>query len=486
MGRRLPPEGGRAANMVVLIPLPPLVGSQSVPARAPTPSPEGRSDAVLFKGSILARMFGLLSLLATVIAASFPDPSCGAAPIESGPSHAWSREEGELLRSLWIGSLPPPPNDPTNAFVNDPKAQELGEQFFFDPRFSKNGKVACASCHLEEYNFTEEMPRAQGMDSTTRRTQPLIGVAYSRWFFWDGRADTLWSQALGPLESAREHGITRTFCVQVIANHYGKAYTEIFGPLPKLPREGLNPVAKPDPEDKAANEAWMAIPPATAHEINRVYANMGKAIAAFERMIVPGPTRFDRYVEALLAGDAATAASALDKDELAGLALFIGKAKCVACHNGPLFTNGEFRKTGVYQPSELPPDRGRADGTAKVLASEYNCLGAYSDAQAKDCRALRSIRPEAKEDVGAFKVPTLRNVAERAPYMHAGQYWSLGEVVRFFERQRVDPLLSPELARSGLSDEEQDQLVAFLRTLSGSLNYPKRGGVTRVREAMKH
>jgi cytochrome c peroxidase len=393
-----------------------------------------------------------------------------------GKVHVWNKEETDILRSLWIGSLPPLPNDPSNRYSDNQKAARLGEKLFFDKRLSKNGKISCGTCHLSEYDFTEAMPRAHGMGPTVRRTQPVIGPAYLSWFFWDGRADSLWAQALGPPENPNEHGITRTICARIISEHYRKEYEEVFGPLPDFPEDICPPVAKPDPDDKEAYRAWTSIPPEKAEELSRVYANMGKAIAAYERLIVPGPSRFDRYVEALLKGDREKMSPTLNLIEVEGLRLFMGKAKCVKCHNGPLFTNGEFRKTGVYQPAELPPDAGRAEGIKKVLSSEFNCLGKYSDATKDECVKLRSLDTDTKKYIGAFKVPTLRNVDGRAPYMHAGQYWALWEVLRFYSRIKPSPALSDELHFGGLSEDEMIRIEAFLHTLSAPLVVPDFGG----------
>jgi cytochrome c peroxidase len=197
-------------------------------------------------------------------------------------------------------------------------------------------------------------------------------------------------------------------------------------------------------------------------EVNRIYANMGKAIAAFVRTIVPGPSRFDRYVEALLNNKIGTLPAMFTSDEVNGLRLFIGKAKCTNCHNGPLFTNSDFHNTGVPTPAKMPPDRGRADGIRKVLSDEFNCLGRYSDAGPQSCAELRFLDADTEKYAGAFKTPTLRNVAERAPYMHAGQFQTLKEVLDFYRQST-----SHELGHGALSDKELSQLEAFLRTLSG-------------------
>lgn len=264
--------------------------------------------------------------------------------------HTWNSDEVSVLRSLWIGSLPPLPADPSNAYADDPKAVVLGKKFFFDGRFSGNMKVSCSTCHPPNTNFADNLPLAHGMGTTARRTMPLIGAAYNSWFFWDGRKDSLWSQALGPLESAVEHGFTRTQSVLVISTYYLNEYENIFGSLPpELLKHELPAIAKPSPDDPAALKAWILIPGDKRHLLNRVYANMGKAIEAFVRTIVPQPSRFDRYVEKVFEGNLEAAQEIFTNDEAKGLRLFIGKAKCTNCHNGPLFTNGQFHNIGAPQ-----------------------------------------------------------------------------------------------------------------------------------------
>jgi len=371
--------------------------------------------------------------------------------------HVWSKYEISTLRSLWIGSLPPLPKDPSNAFADNPKARALGKRLFFDPRFSGNLKVSCATCHRPDMNFTDDLPLAHGIGSTTRRSMPLLGVAYNSWFFWDGRKDSLWSQALGPLESDVEHGFTRTACAYVMSKNYHREYEEIFGKMPDI----MNAVASPATGDIIALKRWATMTTDKKEEINRIYANMGKAIAAYVQTIVPGPSRFDRYVEALLKNKTGILPTMFTPDEVNGLRLFIGKAKCTNCHNGPLLTNGVFQKLGLPLPADAPQDKGRAEGTRKVLFDEFNCLGRYSDAGPQDCE-VRFLDPNIETYVGAFKTPTLRNVAERAPYMHAGQFQTLKDVLEFYRQSK-----SPELGHGDLSDKELNQLEAFLRTLSG-------------------
>jgi cytochrome c peroxidase len=380
--------------------------------------------------------------------------------------HSWSEEQVKVLRSLWLGSLPPLPKDPSNAFSDNPKAAALGKRFFFDNRFSGNSKISCATCHRPDMNFTDDLPVAHGMGTSTRRSMPLIGIAYNPWFFWDGRKDSLWSQALAPLENPIEHGFTRTQCAFVISKYYRREYEEIFGPMPEFTEKDFLAQARPSPEDPSVLKKWVFMPPEKRDAVNRIYANMGKAIAAFERTILPGESRFDSYVEALLKGDRKEMEKALSTDELMGLGLFIGKAKCINCHNGPLFTDGDFQNIHVPQRAHLPSDRGRSDAIPKVLVDEFNCVSIYSDAKPGDCDDLRFMDTETGKYIGAFKSPTLRNVAERAPYMHAGQLATLHQVLEFYRDLKPEQK-SSELDHSELSDRELNQIEAFLRALSG-------------------
>lgn len=181
---------------------------------------------------------------------------------------------------------------------------------------------------------------------------------------------------------------------------------------------------------------------------------------------MPASSRFDHYVESALNGDTAGMEETLTPDEVAGLRLFIGKANCTQCHNGPLFTDNHFHNTGVPVAADLPEDSGRALGAQLVLADEFNCLSPYSDAAPQECSELRFMVAEGHELERQFKAPSLRNVGERAPYMHAGEFASLEEVLQHYNRAEEAPAGHSEIEPLGLSQLELDQLVAFLHTLS--------------------
>lgn len=376
----------------------------------------------------------------------------------------WSPAQLQQLEGLSLARLEPLPPDPSNRVADDPRAAALGQRLFFDQRLSANGRVSCASCHLPDKLFQDGTSLGQGVGTTDRRTMSIIGAARSPWQFWDGRKDSQWSQALGPLESPVEHGGDRTQYVHLLAEHYRGEYEAIFGRLPdasQLPRHA-GPV-----DDVAARAQWQALPAPDREQVNTAFANLGKAIAAYERRIEPGPSRFDAYVEAALSGDDERMRNSMTRDEIAGLRLFIGKAQCVQCHSGPLLTNNEFHNTGVPAAPGLPRDDGRLSGARKVLQDEFNCLGRYSDAQPQQCGELRFLADGGTQLLRQFRVPSLRNVAERAPYMHAGQFATLREVVAHYNRAPAAPEGHSELKPLGLSDREVAQLVAFLGTLGG-------------------
>jgi cytochrome c peroxidase len=328
--------------------------------------------------------------------------------------------------------------------ADDPAAATLGHELFFDPRLSSNGKVSCASCHQPERDFQDGTALAHGVGTTNRRTMPIAGTAYSPFLFWDGRKDSQWAQALGPLESPVEHGGTREQYARVIAASYRAEYEPLFGPLPDLTQ---------------------------CDGVTAVFVNIGKSIAAYERRIQHAPSRFDRYVDALAATGRAPA-DILRDDEVAGLRLFVGKANCTQCHNGPLLTNNEFHNTGVPANPSVPQDRGRIEGAASVLADEFNCRSRWSDANAAQCSELEFLKPDGHELQRAYKVPSLRGVAERAPYMHAGQFATLSDVLTHYNQAPASPGGHTELKPLKLNAQELRQIEAFLHALSGGIAAP--------------
>jgi cytochrome c peroxidase len=384
---------------------------------------------------------------------------------------AWTPAETGHIASMRLSQLPRG-TDPSNAYEARSRAAALGRLLFHDSRLSANGRVSCATCHDPARQFQDGKPRGEAIAITARRTMPLAFAGHGPWLFWDGRKDSLWSQALAPLEDAREHGTNRLRVARIVKANYVAGYRAVFGAFPDLPAE---------PQDAgplgSASEiaAWDSLASATRADVSRVFANVGKAIAAFERTLRHEPSRFDRYAEALSRGGP-RANAMLDEGEANGLRVFLGKGQCVTCHNGPLLTDHFFHSTRVPPLDPANPDMGRAAGAKAVLADEFNCLGEFSDAKPETCGELRFINAIDPVLRRAFKTPSLRGVAERAPYMHAGQLATLEDVVDHYARAPEADLVptarghghgaGSELQPIAFTDEERRDLVRFLRTLS--------------------
>lgn len=383
------------------------------------------------------------------------------APLAGCNPSALSEDEKRVVASLSLAALPRLPDDPSNRHGASRAAAAFGATLFFDTDLSANGEVACATCHVADRQFQDDLPLAQGIGTTDRRTMPLAGVAYSPFQFWDGRRDSLWSQALAPLEDAREHGADRTMLAHVMGRKYRDRYEAIFGPLPAL--DGLPANAGPR-AGEAEQAAWAGMDAAKRAEIDTVFANLGKAIAAFERSIQHAPTRFDRFAAALAKGEKPHGDAAFSDLETEGLKLFIGKAQCVNCHNGPRFTDDHFHNTGVPAAPGLPADRGRAQAIAEVEADPFNCLGPYSDAAGR-CDELRFMVREGEEIVRAFKTPSLRGAALRPPYMHSGQIATLEGVIDHYSHAPASPEGVSEVHGVVFTDRGRAALIAFLKTL---------------------
>ena len=385
----------------------------------------------------------------------------------------WSPGERDLLRSLSIEALGPPPISPANPVADDPAAVRLGHRLFFDPSLSVNGEVACASCHRPGYNFRDALPRGRAIGETRRRTMTVVGSAWSPWLYWDGRKDSLWAQALEPLEDLVEHGGTRTAYLRTVAADpdLRSAYEALFGALPELSDEQRFPLVAGPAGHPDARRGWQAMTAGDRIATSTAFANLGRALEAYQRRLVPAAAPFDRYVRAVLDGDAAAAAAAMSPQAQDGLALFIGRAQCTHCHNGALFTNNEFHNTGLFGSDVLPADRGRADGVKALLEDPFNCLAVLGERADGACDELRFVKGAGIELVAAFRTPTLRNVAASGPFMHSGQFATLAEVIDHYDRAPVT-LISDELEPLGLTADERTSLEAFLHTLSGPLATP--------------
>ena len=369
----------------------------------------------------------------------------------------FTAREWSVIQSLSPLPETPPPN-PTNRVADEPGAAQLGQMFFFDARFSKDGTVACATCHSPFHGFADVESTSLGAGRGTRNAPTLLNAAYNKWQFWDGRADTLWSQALSALEGETEQAGTRLQYAHLIRQHYAVDYETVFGALPELADTTRFPS-----DGKPGDATFNSMSEIDQHAVNIVFANIGKAIEAYERLLISRDAPFDRYV----AGDT----EAISPEAKRGLKTFIGKGVCILCHDTPTFTDNEFHNLGIPQ-GPLPADTGRYAGISLLLADPFNGGGIYSDDPTVATRILNFLEP-IQHHQGEFKTPTLRNVALTAPYFHTGELPTLESVIEFnnvggtggnFVGQRertLEPL--------GLSEEEKSELVEFLETLTGEL-----------------
>ena len=285
---------------------------------------------------------------------------------------------------------------PKDNLITEEKVQ-LGKHLFFDKRLSKDETISCATCHSPAKGFSNALAVAKGVSGElgNRNVPTVVNRLYGRAEFWDGRAETLESQALGPLFNPLEMGMNEELLLERVKTDavYGKLFYEAFG----------------DPEPT----------------VERI----GKAIACFERTLVTGSSAFDRY-------EWNGEMSALSASAVRGLALFRGKARCSTCHIGTNFTDETFHNIGAGEAGQN--DEGHAAVTGDPA------------------------------DFGKFKTPTLRNIAQTAPYMHDGSLERLEDVIAFYDRGgRPNPNLDVEMKPLGLSESEKEDLRTFLASLTG-------------------
>jgi cytochrome c peroxidase len=303
-------------------------------------------------------------------------------------------------------------------------------------------------------------------------------VSQSKLLMWDGRRDTLHNQILGPIESEVEMNSSRLFVAQQVFARHKAGYEEIFGSMPPLgdasrfPKLAAADTGCPrlDAKSKCATPVrgapgdrreFDALARGDQEAVTRVVVNLGKAIAAYERLLTCGAGRFDRFLH----GDA----SAMSPAEQRGAALFVGKARCVECHSGPFMSDEKFHNVGM-KPSVVATvfydvgDEGALKGLGLAKADPLNAEGHFSDGNDGRLPAALDARL-----TGSFRTPRLRCVSRRPSFMHTGQLRTLDLVVSFFNRggDRYGYPGKNELVPLGLTPQEREDLAAFMATLDG-------------------
>jgi len=386
--------------------------------------------------------------------------------------HQWEKSLVQSMQQFSIGNLPKQPLLKNNFLVGNKDAINFGYQLFFDKRFSANGKVACATCHKPALYFTDGLRRSLGVASVKRNAPTIVGVSYSNWFFVDGRADSLWSQALGPMENELEHGGNRMQYAHAIYHDLKLKgqYESLFGKFPDLHDKGRFPNFIGPFSAEMKKNVWDKMREVDRQAITKIFVNIGKAIASYETLLKPGSSRFDDYVKAAKLQDIKKMKELFTNDEAKGLRIFLTKGMCIICHSGPLFSDFGFHNIGTPPESTRNLDWGRYTGANSVLKSPFNCFSQYNDDPKKYCDELKYIVKEKDHTIGAFKTPMLRNVSKTAPYMHAGQYETLFDVIKHYADPPTTKIGKSDLLDIELNDQEILQLEKFLHTLDSEIN----------------
>lgn len=376
-----------------------------------------------------------------------------AAAKDKRPEPRWTPEEWAKAQRL--SPLRPPPPDPTNALADNLHAARLGHRLFFDTRLSPHG-VACATCHDPAQGFTDGRTVAHTLAPLHRNTMTILNVGYYRWLTWDGGRDSLWHQAIAPLENPKEMGSSRLYVVRAVMQHYGSELAVLTSlPAgwdvlwPTLPGAG-------QPGDRAFDD----LPTTQQDAVNRVFASIVKLIAAYERQVVSAAAPFDRFV----AGDYTALSAAAQR----GFQHFL-RFQCDACHNTPLFSDDEFHNLGL--PSLAEPDQGRAVGLVQLQQSPFRGTGPYADGpppvRAEDYQVGQAL-------LGSFRTPSLRELVHTAPYGHNGAIATLADWLAHYVQvttpsaQPFLGTLAPSLPAVTISPQENQELVAFLEALSST------------------
>jgi len=350
------------------------------------------------------------------------------------PSPVFSQQDWTILRSLSPAILLP---DTTNAYEQNEDAANLGQAIFFDERFSSNKEVSCATCHEPDKYFTDGVQIAAGTGQTTRNSPTVLNSAHQRWFFWDGRADTLWGQPIQTMEHPAEMNFPRKKIISTIAQD------------PKLSASWNDTFGELDMKDVDGNAAKVA-----------------KALASYITKLDATDAPFDAFV----AGDS----NAISSSAQRGLQFFIRDGGCLRCHFGPWFSDGAFHSVGIGPlDGGALKDAGRASAIDKLKTAKFTAGSEHSDDPSGIRATISKHIAKRREDWGSFRTPSLRNVAKTAPYMHAGQIATLEAVVEHYSS--LENFVSADHHREtileplNLTEQQKTDLIAFLESLTAPL-----------------
>jgi len=337
----------------------------------------------------------------------------------------FTEREKNILATLSISKLIPASAESNRVAFNE-QAQKFGEQLFHETQLSASNKFSCASCHLPDKFFTDGLPTGMAGDR----------VAVTRYIAND--------------------------------SNYRSQYETVFGTLPFTGNEEILSISATPMGDQKQKSNWSKVTAENQDKINTVFANIGKAMAAYQHTLAPIKTRFDLFIEEVADGKKIRRISSLSKHELEGALLFLNETKtqCLECHNGPLLSNGNFHNIGTGNFTGPIYDFGREFGSQAALLDQFNCQGKYSDAKPEECLHLVYMNRNTAHMRGAFKTPTMRNITNTGPYFHDGRFTTLEQVVRHYANPPESNGADEHELRPGfeLTEDEIEALTAFLES----------------------
>ncbi len=349
-------------------------------------------------------------------------------------TQVFSENDWKVIRSLSPAVIQ---LDTTNAFANSKEAAMLGQHLFFDKRLSSNGEVSCATCHIPEKYFTDGLSVSEGIKPLERNSTTLLNAAHQRWFFWDGRTDTLWGQPIETIEHPDEMNSGRTDVLRIIKQDdiLHKQWERVFGAM--------------NAQTEDQNTAMLA-----------------KSIAAYITQLSAIDAPFDAFVR----GDN----SAISESAKRGLHFFITDGGCLRCHFGPWFTDGSFHSVGVPPLNGGPlKDSGRYGAIDQLKRAEFGAGSEFSDDKDGMRATITKHIAKRKDDWGAFRTPSLRNVAKTPPFMHAGQLTTLDDVIEHYSTLEnfvsADHHRETILVPLNMTELQKKDLIAFLESLTAPL-----------------
>lgn len=437
-----------------------LPGAKPHPAYGTPPLDKGRG-----------RGWGLFLLLATLL--------LNACVAQDDKEVLFSDTELAIIKTLIYKA---PDGEASNQYVNNSAAATLGQKFFWDPQFSggitvtgnRNGTthaagtprlISCATCHAPSFGWADNNSNPNnvslGAALTNRNSPTVLNTSFNTYSTWTGGTDSVWAVMRPGVEAPANQNFSRAGVAGIICANatYTAAYTTAFGSAPDCTGVlAMNNAAFSTAQNWGRNVAETA-------NVNLIFANFGKAIGAYEHLLVSKNSAFDQWAE----GNE----NAMTASQKRGLKIFIGKGNCVRCHSGPNFADGSFHNLGVPQVGGALGvlDDGRYTGIADLTTGANSTFNTSSTFNASPSVNRVSGLSRTDADIGKFKTPTLRSVNKTPPYFHNGTFNSLWDVVNFYNfagnAGNFPGTKDPILTTRRMTNEEMEDLVNFLKALEG-------------------